>query len=587
MLEQAKTREPPPAIRLLLVEDNEDDQQLILRSLKQQRLNFEARVIDSIQDLEKALDQESWDLILCDFSLRTFNALHCLKLYHQKDLDVPFILVSGTVGEETAVEVMRAGAQDYILKDRLSRLGPAIQRELKEAAIRRAQREGEKALYSMTHYDSVTELPNREYLIEKMGELDPDDFPTGVGMILVEAENLLNLQRTFGYSTFKQAARAIVHRLRGSILEPLIMARTGDSDFLIILRHPGDAQYLAQACNQILALFTQPVDIGFSKVHVDVRMGHVVHNLREDSLETNLQHAAFALQRSYLENLPFEGYSAIHATRVSELLLLMGDLASALEQGQVMLYYQPYVHLQGAHPVVAGVEGLVRWNHPRKGLLPPGEFLATAEQSELIQPLTRRVIECAVQQQSEWMKNNPDPLEISINLSIQNLPRKDLPDQISRKIWESGLSPEHWVFEVTESLFMSHFEESLHCLKTLRNLGFSIAIDDFGTGYSSLSYLKRLPISRIKIDRIFIQDLLKDPVNQAIVSSLIDLAHRLRIEAVAEGVEIQDQLAYLKELGCDKAQGYVLTPPLPARELTDWIERFPGSRAPKRTGHGA
>ena len=586
MLEKAKTREEPSAIRLLLVEDNEDDQQLILRSLKQQRLDFKARVTDSIQDFEKALDQESWDLILCDFSLRTFNALHCLKLCHQKDLDVPFILVSGSVGEETAVEVMRAGAHDYILKDHLNRLGPAIRRELKEAAIRRAHRAGEKALYLMTHYDSVTELPNREYLIEKVGELDPGDFPMGVGIILVEAENLLNLQRTFGYSTFNQAARAIVHRLRGSILEPLIMARTGDSDFLIILRHPGDAQYLAQACNQILMLFTQPVDIGFSKVHIDVRMGHVVHNLREDSLEINLQHAAFALQRSYLENLPFEGYSAIHATRVSELLLLMGDLASALEQGQVVLYYQPYVHLQGELLAVAGVEGLVRWNHPWKGLLPPGEFLATAEQSELIQPLTRRVIECAVLQQSEWMKNNPDPLEISINLSIQNLPRKDLPDQILGRIRESGLSPEHWVFEVTESLFMNHFEESLHCLKTLRNLGFSIAIDDFGTGYSSLSYLKRLPISRIKIDRIFIRDLLKDPVNQAIMSTLIDLAHRLRIEAVAEGVETQDQLAYLKELGCDKAQGYILTPPLPAWELTDWIERYHGPQAPKQRGHG-
>ncbi len=576
MLEQVKIQEKLSATRLLLVEDNEDDQLLILRSLKQQHLDFEVRVIDSLQDLEAALDRESWDLILCDFSLRTFNALHCLKLYHQKDLDIPFILVSGTVGEETAVEVMKAGAHDYILKDRLNRLVPAIQRELKEAAIRRAHRAGEKVLYSMTHYDSVTKLPNREYLIEKIEELNPADSPMGVGIILVEAENLLNLQRTFGYSTFNQAARAIAHRLHSSILDPLIMARMGDSDFLIILRHTGDPQYLPQACNRVLELFVQPIDIGFSKVHIEIRMGHVIHHLREDSLDTNLQHAAFALQRSYLENSPFEGYSALHATKASELLLLMGDLASALEQGQVMLYYQPYVHLQKTSLTVAGVEGLVRWNHPRKGLLLPGEFLAAAEQSELIQPMTRRVIECAVLQQREWMKNNSDPLEISINLSIQNLPRKDLPDLISGKIREYALSPEHWVFEVTESLFMSHLEESLHCLKTLRDHGFSIAIDDFGTGYSSLSYLKRLPISRIKIDRTFIQDLPEDPANQAIVSSLIDLAHRLRLEAVAEGVERGDQLTYLKEMGCDKAQGYILTPPLPARKLPDWLEEFQG-----------
>ncbi len=574
MLEQVKTREKLSATRLLLVEDNDDDQQLILRSLKQHHLDFEVRIINSLNEFEVALDQDSWDLILCDFSLRAFNALHCLRLYHQKELDIPFILVSGTVGEETAVEVMKAGAHDYILKDRLNRLVPAIQRELKEASIRRAHRAGEKALYSMTHYDAVTELPKREYLIEKMEELDPADFPMGVGLILVEAENLLNLQRTFGYSTFNQAARAIANRLRRSTLDPLITARMGDSDFSIILRHTGHPQYLGEACNQVLKLFGQPIDIGFSKVHIDIRMGHVVHHPRKDALDTSLQHAAFALQRSYLENSPFEGYSALQASEASELLLLMGDLASALEHGQVTLYYQPYVHLQETRPAVAGVEGLVRWHHPRKGLLLPRDFLPTAEQSELIQPVTRRVIDCAVQQQREWMKDNAEPLEISINLSIQNLPRKDLADQISGKIREYGLSPEYWVFEVTESLFMSHFDESLHCLNALRDHGFSIAIDDFGTGYSSLSYLKRLPISRIKIDRTFIHDLPRDPVNQAIVSSLVDLIHRLRLEAVAEGVETEEQQAYLKALGCDKAQGYILTPPLPAGELSEWIQGF-------------
>jgi EAL domain-containing protein (putative c-di-GMP-specific phosphodiesterase class I)/GGDEF domain-containing protein len=577
VLERVKPSPKVAATRLLLIEDNEDDQQLILRALRQ--LDFEARIVDSYQGMEEALAHNAWDLILCDFSLRTFNALHCLELYHRCGLDIPFILVSGTVGEETAVEVMRAGAHDYILKDRLNRLVPAIQRELKEAEIRKAHRAGAQAIYQMTHYDSVTNLPNREYLIEKMEKLDPADYPEGMGIILVEAENLMNLQRIFGYDAFNQAARTVADRLLTSSLNPLIMARTGDSDFCVILPSTGDPRSLSRVCNRILELFARPVKVGSSKIHIDLRMGHVVHRLGKDALDRSLQHAAFALQRSYLENSLFEGYSELHANQASELLLLLGDLASALDSGQVTLYYQPYVHLQGDRLTVDGVEGLVRWHHPRKGLLLPGQFLDMAEHSELIQPLTRRVIECAAQQQNEWMKTKWKPLEVSINLSVQNLPKKDLVDYIASKISEYGLSPEHWVFEVTESLFMHHFEESQHCLNALRDRGFCIVIDDFGTGYSSLSYLKRLPISRIKIDRTFIRNLPEDPVNQAIVSSLIDLSHRLRLEAVAEGVETKDQLTYLRALGCDKAQGYALTPPLPVLELQKWIRQFPGTLA--------
>lgn len=322
----------------------------------------------------------------------------------------------------------------------------------------------------------------------------------------------------------------------------------------------------------ILHLFDKPFHIEWTRIRLDAHAGSVTEAHGINNPLQTLQQAELAARQAVRGGLPWAVYSDQHQQVESERLELLGDLDHAIESGEVKPYYQPYLDLRPREPLLKGVESLARWIHPERGVLTPATFIAIAEESELIQGLTRCMVQETVHQLRTWADAGWRP-EVSINLSTRNLPRKDLPDLLSRCVLEGGLKPEDFTLEITENLFIHHYEDSRDCLIRLHEMGFRLAIDDFGTGFSSLTYLKRLPVDRIKIDQSFVRDLLEDATDREIVQTIIGLAHRLHTEVLAEGVERNDQFELLRSLGCELVQGYFLTPPLPADQLRAWISQ--------------
>jgi diguanylate cyclase len=250
-------------------------------------------------------------------------------------------------------------------------------------------------------------------------------------------------------------------------------------------------------------------------------------------------------------------------------LALVEDLRTALTTGQLVLHHQPQIDV--ATGTTLGVESLLRWAHPVRGLLGPAEFLPLAEVHGLMRPLTDEVLRQAVAQAAAWRRSGRD-LRVSVNLSASNLLDTDLPKRVADLLDGADVQPEQLVLEVTETVLLSDPERSLAVVGRLADLGVTVSIDDFGTGYSSLSYLRDLPVTELKLDRSFTVDLLTDARTEAIVSSTVTLAHRLGLRVVAEGVEHAATLAHLVELGCDETQGYLHSAPLPADRLEAWLD---------------
>jgi EAL domain-containing protein (putative c-di-GMP-specific phosphodiesterase class I)/HAMP domain-containing protein len=248
------------------------------------------------------------------------------------------------------------------------------------------------------------------------------------------------------------------------------------------------------------------------------------------------------------------------------------DFRLALERGELGLHYQPIVGVDdGPDPAVRGMEALVRWQHPRRGPVPPMELVRFAEESGLIVPLGEWVLRRAIEQMREWRPAGVAPPRISVNLSARQLQHRDLAERIAALLDEAGLDPASLELELTEGVVAEQAEIAVEALKRLRACGIRLAVDDFGTGYSSLAYLKRFPVSTVKIDRTFLVDIQHDRVNQAIVSAVTTLAHSIGMRVVAEGIETAEQLERARSLGCDEAQGFLISPPLPSDEATKWL----------------
>jgi EAL domain-containing protein (putative c-di-GMP-specific phosphodiesterase class I) len=266
--------------------------------------------------------------------------------------------------------------------------------------------------------------------------------------------------------------------------------------------------------------------------------------------------------------------------RIVERLALESSLRRGLERGEFEVYYQPQVNVRTGQ--VVGVEALVRWHHPERGLVLPAEFISVAEETGLIVPLGEWVLRTACAQNKAWQEAGLPPMRVAVNLSARQFQQRSLTDIVAQVLEETGLSPHLLELEVTESVAMQDLDFTITMLRNLREMGVQIAIDDFGTGYSSLAYLKRFPIDAVKIDRSFVCDLMVDPNDAAIVTTVITMAHSLELSVIAEGVETEAQLAFLNQQQCDEMQGFLFSKPVPAGVL-EKIVRTDGRKAPART----
>ena len=328
------------------------------------------------------------------------------------------------------------------------------------------------------------------------------------------------------------------------------------------------AEAAGQTARRLLAALRQPLELGGLTLDMGVSLGIAVAPDHATDATMLIQRADVAMYLAKATESGLAFYAPERDHYSPQRLALMGELRQAIKDDRLVLYYQPKCDLKTG--TTTGVEALIRWQHPREGLLSPTQFVPMAEQTGLIKPMTLWALQEALRQGRAWHQEGLD-LTLAVNLSARNLLDPVLPEVIDDLLKDSGMAPEHLNLEITESILMAEPERSLTVLTRLRHMGIRLSVDDFGTGYSSLAYLKRLPVHELKIDKAFVMGLMRDRHDAAIVRATVDLGHDLGLLVVAEGVEDKQSWQGLGALGCDMAQGYFLSRPLPAAALLQWI----------------
>jgi diguanylate cyclase (GGDEF)-like protein len=440
--------------------------------------------------------------------------------------------------------------------------------------LRRQARENDR----LARYDRLTELPNRTLFIESTSATLDSERSQGraVAVLLLDLDGFKEVNDTLGYVTGDAVLREIGRRLRAQLGEQTLLARLGGDEYAIMHPCPGGAEGIADAlalAAVVQSALEAPVEIDGIALNADASIGIALAPQHAQDLDSLLQHADVALDRAKSHHSRLELYAPEYDHFDAARLVLLGQVRPALERGEFILHYQPKADLSSGR--VSGVEALLRWQHPQRGLIPPLQFIPLIEQTALVGPITLHVIDSALQQLARWRSSGIE-LDMSVNLSARNLLDPGLPGQIRALLTRHGVPPLRLTVEVTESATMSDPDRAVQVLVALRELGVGVSIDDFGSGHASIAYLTRLPASELKIDRSFVTKMCESPREQAIVRSTIDLARHLELRVVAEGIETRAVWDRLSELGCDTAQGYLLSRPLPADELSVWLRAHAG-----------
>lgn len=559
-------------LKSLLVEDVDDDAQLLVRAL--QRSGYEPQFIrvDNEVDLRAALN-EPWEIVFSDFTMPGFNGLSALEVVREIDPDLPFIFVSGTIGEERAVEAVRAGAQDYILKNNLKRLSAAVPRELRESKARRQQRLAEEKIHFLANYDELTGLNNRGRFLHQLKEAVNDATVMGgvVAVIQLNLDRFRNINNTLGPTSGDHVLKQVASQLNSLTKPGDTLARLSGDEFAFVLPSLKSKQDVISIVHTIKDALAQSVFVSGYHLQIHASIGVSVYPFDGTVAEELQRNAAIAMHKVkqdggkgyqyFTESLREELHQRINRER---------ELETAISAQHLTMHYQPQIELSTGR--VKTLEALTRWYHKDFGAISPATFIPIAEESGLILPMSEWVLGHVAKQIKAWTNSglgNPSMLpKVAINFSAFQFRDPSLVDNLRGVMEVNSLKPENFEIEITETALMQEPDTAQRILFELRDAGFSISLDDFGTGYSSLSYLKRFPVDILKIDKSFINDVPGNEDDIAITRAIIAIADRLNIQVVAEGVETESQLQFLYEEGCDLVQGFYLQPPIPAENMT-------------------
>jgi diguanylate cyclase (GGDEF)-like protein len=444
----------------------------------------------------------------------------------------------------------------------------AILFRLVARASSKLQRQAAENEYQAMH-DSLTELPNRALFLERANQalLTARREGWSFAVMIMDLDRFKEINDTLGHQHGDQVLQQIGGRLEPLLRESDTVARLGGDEFAILFPHVEDPASVMRIAQKMRNSLERPFYVQGLALDVDASIGIAVYPRHGKDINTLLQRADVAMYVAKNAGTGQETYASENDNHSPYRLSLSGDLRNAIEREELLLMYQPQVSLSDGS--VRGVEALVRWQHPDRGILGPGEFIPIAERGGLIQPLTRYVLNAAIRQCAEWDREGLN-LNVAVNLSVRNLLDPELSGEVREVLEKWDIDPIRLELEITESSIMSDPERAAIVLNELHALGVRLAVDDFGTGYSSLSSLKKLPISAIKIDRSFIQHMAVDENDLFIVRSVIDLSHNLGVEVVGEGVETKEVSDMLALLGCDFAQGFYRSAPTHAKEIP-WL----------------
>ncbi|MWV14991.1 EAL domain-containing protein [Pseudomonas sp. L-22-4S-12] len=429
------------------------------------------------------------------------------------------------------------------------------------SALKRSQHE----LDYLAHHDPLTTLPNRLLFSERI-EQALQRAQRGA-LLLIDLDHFKIINESLGHNTGDQLLKLIGERLAGSLGKHLTLARLGGDEFGLLSTDCAQAAQASALAQRLLECLAEPFSIQGETLFIGASIGISLYPDDGDSVEQLLRNADSALFRAKSSGRQtFSFYSQDMTILARQRVKLEAELRQALEQDQLRVYYQPIHHLSGDRRML-GVEALVRWQHPERGLVPPGEFIPMAEDSGLIGAIDAWVLEQACAQMCRWQARGIGLEFVAVNVSSRLFSRGELDLQVARVLAKTGLDPAHLELEVTESAVMEDPDRALELLQHLRSLGVRLAIDDFGTGYSSLARLKRLPVDKLKLDQSFVRGLPSDPEDAAIARAVVTLGRSLGLHVLAEGIEQEQQARFLLDLGCDFGQGYWFGHPQPADQL--------------------
>ncbi|HBX57781.1 putative bifunctional diguanylate cyclase/phosphodiesterase [Pseudomonas sp. UBA2684] len=435
-----------------------------------------------------------------------------------------------------------------------------------------SRREAEERLRYLSHYDELTGLANRSLFKERLHEASQRARQSGrsVALLHIDLDRFKLLNDSLGHEVADQLLRQMSRRLAQAVPEADTLARLSGDEFAVLLDSYGSLASLARMASRLLAKLRMPMTVGGQELVVSASLGISLlpDNARE--ISALISQANMAMQHAkHLGGNTFQFFTDNLQACTLERLQLETQLRKAIECNQLEVFYQPKLCL--ADDSLNAAEALVRWRHPELGLVPPSDFIGLAEETGLIAPIGEFVLRQACQQAREWQRQGLADIRVSVNLSVHQLRQGNLTSLVRQVLDETGLAPRFLELELTESQLLDNVENVISTFQQLRDLGVKLAIDDFGTGYSSLSYLKRFPVDYVKIDQTFIRDLSLGSEDAAITRAIIVMAHSLELKVVAEGVETQAQMDFLKSQRCDEIQGFLISPPVPAEQFAELL----------------
>jgi diguanylate cyclase (GGDEF)-like protein len=556
---------------VLLIEDNPGDARLIQEMIGEDpQAPFAVQVADRLAKGLERLSANDTALVILDLSLPDSFGLDTFAKVYAHSPAVPIIVLTGNDDDELALSAVKHGAQDYLVKNRLER--ELLVRSMRYSIERKRY---QVELEHQANYDALTGLPNRNLLHDRLHQaVYAQRSPRNIAVVFMDLDHFKLVNDSLGHSTGDRLLKGMAERLRGVLREGDTLGRVGGDEFILILNDQANEEVVFRTMQRITAQVAEPIVIDGKELYVTCSAGISLYPQDGRDVDTLLRNADAAMYRAKEHGRAnFQFYTSEMNERVSDRLALESALRRALERREFALHYQQKVDLRSGE--IIGAEALVRWSHPEWGLVRPARFIPIAEETGLIVPLGEWVVHEAARQARAWRDAGLDPGVVSVNLSARQFRQEGLVHTVSRVLEETALDPAALEMELTESMVMHNVETAIATLQGLKSLGVSLSLDDFGTGYSSLSYLKDLPIDTLKIDRSFVRDIGTGAESDdgILAQAIISLGHAMHLKVIAEGVETDAQVHFLKRHGCDQVQGFLYGEPAPPEQFAQLLER--------------
>ena len=564
-------------ISVLLVEDNPADTRLVYELLAEKPMGcFDLVTVGRLSAAVTRLRDQHFDVLLLDLSLPDAQGMDTLAEIQAIAPDVPIVVLTGLDDEQVALNAVNAGAQDYLVKGK----GDS---ELLTRALRYAieRKRSEKHLAYLAQYDPLTNLPNRTLFQDRLDQAIKHAQRNGgrIGLMFLDLDHFKDINDTLGHEAGDKLLIAAAQRINTCVRNMDTVARLGGDEFTVILPNIKDSRDVTKVACKIKQALAGAFAIDGMEIFVSTSIGIALFPETGENRESLIKNADLALYAAKEKGRStYQIYESKMRTEVAKRTTMITRLRKALERDEFILEYQPQFDLR--NHTLLGMEALLRWNSPDLGIVQPNRFVPLLEETGLIAPVGEWVLFTSCAQNRRWIEAGFKPMSMAVNLSPRQFRQRNLVDTISAILEDTRLPPELLHLEITESALVLDSEHNLTILRGFKALGIKLSLDDFGTGFSSLNYLRLFPFDTLKVDRSFVQSLTVDINSAAIVGAVIELAHRLHLQVIAEGVELQNEAAFLNEQGCDQVQGFLFGTPMTVSHCHSWLNSEPEPRVP-------